>query len=120
MLFRSRHLIDDGLASGNAELLDRTVIALFGVVVVAALATFGRFYLVTWIGERIVADLRRAVYARVLALSPGFYEVTRTAEIITRLTTDTTLVQTVVGSSASVTLRNTLIVIGATAMMAIG
>ncbi|MBL8688175.1 MAG: ATP-binding cassette domain-containing protein [Rhodospirillaceae bacterium] len=114
-----RHLIDDGLAGGNAELLDRTVIALFGVVVVAAFATFGRFYLVTWIGERIVADLRRAVYARVLALSPGFYEVTRTAEIITRLTTDTTLVQTVVGSSASVTLRNTLIVIGATVMMAI-
>ncbi len=114
-----RHLIDDGLAGGNAQLLDRTVIALLGVVAVAAFATFGRFYLVTWIGERIVADLRSAVYARVLALSPGFYEVTRTAEIITRLTTDTTLVQTVVGSSASVTLRNMLIVIGATAMMAI-
>jgi ATP-binding cassette subfamily B protein len=114
-----RHLIDDGLASGNAELLDRTVIALFGVVVVAAFATFGRFYLVTWIGERLVADLRRAVYARVLELSPGFYEVTRTAEIITRITTDTTLVQTVVGSSASVTLRNLLILIGATVAMAL-
>ncbi|MSP50228.1 MAG: ATP-binding cassette domain-containing protein [Alphaproteobacteria bacterium] len=114
-----RHLIDDGLAGGNAELLDRAVVALLGVVVVAAFATFGRFYLVTWIGERIVADLRRAVYARVLELSPGFYEVTRTAEIITRLTTDTTLVQTVVGSSASVTLRNLLILIGATVMMAV-
>ena len=114
-----RHLIDDGLAGGNAELLDRTVVALLGVVAVAAFATFGRFYLVTWIGERIVADLRRAVYARVLELSPGFYEVTRTAEIITRLTTDTTLVQTVVGSSASVTLRNILIVVGATVMMAV-
>ncbi|MBM3546743.1 MAG: ATP-binding cassette domain-containing protein [Alphaproteobacteria bacterium] len=114
-----RHLIDDGLAGGNAALLDRTVIALLGVVVLAAFATFGRFYLVTWIGERIVADLRRAVYARVLELSPGFYEVTRTAEIITRITTDTTLVQTVVGSSASVTLRNLLIVVGATVMMAI-
>ena len=114
-----RHLIDDGLASGNAQLLDRTVVALLGVVVVAAFATFGRYYLVTWIGERVVADLRRAVYARVLALSPGFYEVTRTAEIITRLTTDTTLVQAVVGSSASVTLRNILILSGAVAMMAI-
>ncbi len=114
-----RHLIDDGLASGNAELLDRTVVALLGVVVVAALSTFGRYYLVTWIGERVVADLRRAVYARVLALSPGFYEVTRTAEIITRLTTDTTLVQTVVGSSASVTLRNILILLGAAVMMAV-
>ena len=114
-----RHLIDDGLASGNAALLDRTVVALLGVVVVAAFATFGRFYLVTWIGERVVADLRRAVYARVLALSPGFYEVTRTAEIITRLTTDTTLVQTVVGSSASVTLRNILILSGAAVMMAV-
>ena len=114
-----RHLIDDGLASGNAALLDRTVVALLGVVVVAALSTFGRYYLVTWIGERVVADLRRAVYARVLALSPGFYEVTRTAEIITRLTTDTTLVQAVVGSSASVTLRNILILSGAVAMMAI-
>src|SRR5690606_8218118 len=87
-----RHLIDDGLAGGDAALLDRTVIALFGVVVVAAVATFGRFYLVTWIGERVVADLRRAVYDRVLGLSPGFYEVTRTAEIVTRLATDTTLV----------------------------
>ena len=114
-----RHLIDDGLAGGNAALLDRTVVALLGVVVVAALSTFGRYYLVTWIGERVVADLRRAVYARVLALSPGFYEVTRTAEIITRLTTDTTLVQAVVGSSASVTLRNILILSGAVAMMAI-
>jgi ATP-binding cassette, subfamily B, bacterial len=93
-----RHLIDDGLASGDAALLDRTVVALLGVVVVAALSTFGRFYLVTWLGERIVADLRRAVYARVLELNPGFYEVTRTGEIITRITTDTTLVQTVVGS----------------------
>ena len=114
-----RHLIDDGLAGGNADLLDRTVVALLGVVVVAAFATFGRYYLVTWLGERIVADIRRAVYTRVLSLSPGFYEVTRTAEIITRLTTDTTLVQTVVGSSASVTLRNLLILSGATAMMAI-
>jgi ATP-binding cassette subfamily B protein len=95
------------------------VIALLGVVVVAALATFGRFYLVTWIGERVVADLRRAVYDRVLGLSPGFYEVTRTAEIVTRIATDTTLVQAVVGSSASVALRNVVILIGATAMMAI-
>jgi ATP-binding cassette subfamily B protein len=114
-----RHLIDDGLAGGNAALLDRTVVLLLGVVVLAAFATFGRFYLVTWIGERVVADLRRAVYDRVLALSPGFYEVTRTAEIITRLVTDTTLVQTVVGSSASIALRNTVLLAGATAMMAI-
>jgi ATP-binding cassette subfamily B protein len=114
-----RHLIDDGLAGSNAAQLDSTVFALLGLVCLAAVATYGRFFLVTWIGERVVADLRRAVYARVLDLSPGFYEVTRTGEIITRISTDTTLVQTVVGSSASVALRNVLLIVGATVMMAV-
>jgi ATP-binding cassette subfamily B protein len=114
-----RHLVDDGLSGGNAELLDRAVIGLLAIVAIAAGATFGRFYMVSWIGERIVADLRRAVYDRVLALSPGFYEITPVGEVLSRLTTDTTMIQVVVGSSASVALRNTLLLAGGMAMLAI-
>ena len=66
------------------------------VVVVLAAATYARFFLVSWIGERVVADIRRAVYAHVLRLSPAFFEVTRTGEILSRLATDTTLLQQVI------------------------
>ncbi len=114
-----RRLVDDGLSGGNPALLDRAVLGMLAVVVVAAAATYGRFFLVSWIGERMVADLRRDVYARVLSLSPGFFEITPTGEIVSRLTTDTTLVQTVVGSSASVALRNLLLLIGGTVMLAV-
>ncbi|MBI1778829.1 MAG: ATP-binding cassette domain-containing protein [Proteobacteria bacterium] len=114
-----RRLVDDGLSGGNAAMLDRAVIGLLAVVVVAAAATYARYFLVSWIGERVIADLRRAVYARVLSLSPGFFEVTPTGEILSRLTSDTTLVQTVVGSSASVALRNLLLLAGGTVMLAI-
>ncbi|HYD71007.1 ABC transporter transmembrane domain-containing protein, partial [Azospirillum sp.] len=112
-----RVLVDHGFAAGNAALLDRALLVLLGVIVLMAGATYGRFYLVSWVGERVVADLRRAVYDHVLKLSPGFYETTRTGEIMSRLTTDTTLLQVVVGSSASIALRNTLMFIGGTAML---
>ena len=112
-----RTLVDEGFAAGNAAPLDRALLILLVVVVVLALATFARFYLVSWIGERVVADLRGAVYRHLVRLEPGFYETTRTAEIISRLTTDTTVLQTVVGSSVSIFLRNSLLFVGGTGML---
>ena len=110
-------LIDQGFGAGDATLLDRAVIVLFGVTVVLALATFSRFYLVSWIGERVVADLRRAVFDHVTRLSPGFFEATRTGEVLSRLTADASVLETVVGSSVSVALKNLLLLVGGTAML---
>ena len=76
-----------------------------------------RFYFVTWLGERVVADIRKAVFDHVLGLTPAFFEVTRTGEVLSRLTADTTLIQTVVGSSASVALRNLVMFIGGLILM---
>ena len=112
-------LVDEGFASGDAGLLDQALLALFVVIGILALATFGRFYLVSWVGERVVADIRRAVYDHVLSLSPAFFEVTRVGEILSRLTADTTLLQTVVGSSVSMALRNVLLFLGGTIMLAV-
>jgi ATP-binding cassette, subfamily B, bacterial len=114
-----RWLVDTGFASGNASLLDRALIALFGIIAVLAVATFGRAYLVSWLGERVAADIRTAVYRNVLRLTPAFYEITPTGEVISRLTTDTTLLQTIVGSSASMALRNLLMFVGGTIMMTV-
>ncbi|WP_044550016.1 ABC transporter transmembrane domain-containing protein [Azospirillum lipoferum] len=114
-----RVLIDQGFAGGDTSLLDRALLVLLGVIALMAASTYGRFYLVSWIGERVVADIRRAVYDHVLTLSPGFFETTKTGEILSRLTTDTTLLQVVVGSSASIALRNTLLFLGGTGMLLI-
>ena len=112
-----RVLIDQGFAGGDTSLLDRALLVLLGVIALMAASTYGRFYLVSWIGERVVADIRRAVYDHVLTLSPGFFETTKTGEILSRLTTDTTLLQVVVGSSASIALRNALLFLGGTGML---
>ena len=112
-----RRVIDQGFRADNAAFLDQYFIALFGVVVALAIATFARFYLVSWLGERVVARVRSAVYDRVIGLSPAYFEVTKTGEILSRLTTDTTLIQSVVGSTASVALRNVLLLIGGTIML---
>ncbi len=114
-----RKLIDEGFAGGNAALLDHAVLVLLGVVVLLAAASYSRFYLVSWIGERVVADIRRAVFDHVITLSPAYYEVTRTGEILSRLTTDTTLLQMVVGTSASIALRNALLLLGGTALLVV-
>jgi len=107
-----RRLVDDGFASGNADLLDQAVLVLFGVIVLLAASSYARFFLVSWLGERVVGDIRRAVYAKVIALSPAYFEVTRTGEILSRLTTDTSILQLVIGTSASFALRNTLLLFG--------
>jgi ATP-binding cassette subfamily B protein len=114
-----RTLVDDGFAGNNADTLDRALLILLAIVVVLAIATYSRFFLVSWIGERVVADIRRAVYDHILGLSPGYFEVTRVGEIQSRLTADTTLLQTVVGSPASMALRNLLLFLGGTVMLAI-
>ncbi|WP_042703642.1 ABC transporter transmembrane domain-containing protein [Azospirillum sp. B506] len=114
-----RVLIDQGFAGGDTSLLDRALLVLLAVIALMAASTYGRFYLVSWIGERVVADIRRAVYDHVLTLSPGFFETTKTGEILSRLTTDTTLLQVVVGSSASIALRNALLFLGGTGMLLI-
>ena len=112
-----RYLVDRGFGLGDPAILDQTVLALFGVTFILAIGTYVRFYLVTWVGERAVADIRKAVFDHIVSLSPGFFEVTRTGEVISRLTTDTTLLQQVVGSSASIALRNTIMMVGATVML---
>lgn len=114
-----RMLVDRGFNSGNVGLLDAALLVLLVVILLLAAATYGRFYLVSWIGERVVADLRRAVFDHVVKLSPGFFEITRTGEVLSRLTTDTTLLQMVIGSSASVAMRNLLLFAGASVMMAV-
>jgi len=116
-----RGLIDQGLGTGTEGerlgTLRGHFLALFGVAVAVGLFSAARFYSVSWLGERVTADLRSAVYAHVLRQSPEFFETTRTGEVLSRLTTDTTLVQTVVGSSFSMGLRNAVMGIGALAAL---
>ncbi|MFP8777223.1 ABC transporter transmembrane domain-containing protein [Hydrogenophaga sp. RWCD_12] len=116
-----RGLIDGGLVPGlrgeQAMALRGQFVLLFGVAVVLGLASAARFYFVSWLGERVTADLRNAVYSHVLRQSPQFFETTQTGEVLSRLTTDTTLVQTVVGSSMSMGLRNAVTGIGALVML---
>ncbi len=107
-----RLLVDQGFMTGSVHQLNQTVALFMALVVALALGTFSRFYLVSWIGERCVADIRRAVFDHLLTLHPGFFEDNRSSEIQSRLTADTTLLQSVIGSSLSMFLRNALMVIG--------
>jgi ATP-binding cassette, subfamily B, bacterial len=114
-----KYLIDRGFAGGNRAHIDRYFLALFAVSLVLAGATALRFYLVSWLGERVTADLRTAVYDHVLGMSPQFFETTQSGEVLSRLTTDTTLIQTVVGTSLSMGLRNFFLLTGGVAMLAV-
>lgn len=114
-----RQMIDHGFSVADAAFIDRYFLALLGIAVTLAVATALRFAFVSMFGERVVADLRRAVYDHLLALDLGFYERTRTGEIQSRLTTDTELVQTVVGSSASVAVRSLVTFLGAATLLVI-
>ena len=104
-------------ATSGIEHVDATFAALFGVAAVLAVATAARFYMVSWLGERVTADIRSAVYRHVVHQSPAFFETTRTGEVLSRLTTDTTLIQAVVGTSISLALRNTLLFAGGLVML---
>ena len=114
-----RFLIDEGFAEGDPVLLDRAVIVLVAVVVLLAGASYARFYLISWVGERVVADLRVAVFNHVIGLNLAFFETRSPGEILSRISTDTTLVQTVVGSSVSVALRNLLLFVGGMVLLII-
>ncbi|MEX3772375.1 ABC transporter transmembrane domain-containing protein [Pseudomonas sp. MYb118] len=107
-----RLLVDQGFMTQSPHLLNQTIGLFMLLVVGLAFGTFVRFYLVSWIGERVVADIRRQVFNHLVYLHPGFYENNRSSEIQSRLTADTTLLQSVIGSSLSLFLRNLLMVIG--------
>jgi len=107
-----RRLVDMGFDIRHQPNVNWYFLGLFGVVVVLAAATAARFALVAWLGERVVADIRRAVYGHVITLSPSFFEENRSGEIASRLTADTTLIQSVVGSSLSVAVRGLLTIVG--------
>ncbi|HET7863022.1 MAG TPA: ABC transporter transmembrane domain-containing protein, partial [Burkholderiaceae bacterium] len=115
-----KSLIDRGLVGAHpgerGVALRGHFVVLFLVGTVQGLFSAARLYMLSWVGERVTADLRNAVYTHVLRQSPEFFETTRTGEVLSRLTTDTTLVQTVVGSSLSMGLRNAVMGLGALGM----
>jgi ATP-binding cassette subfamily B protein len=112
-----RSMIDVGFSGSDAGFVNRSFAALFGLAALLALASAGRYYLVITLGERIVTDLRRDVFAHLMRLSPSFFDAARSGEIISRLTADTTQIKSAVGASASIALRNLVLFVGAAAMM---
>ena len=110
-------LIDQGFGNGDSADLAGAVSLLIAIAAAIAVGTFIRFYLVSWLGERVSADLRKAVFDNIVRLHPGYFELNRSGEIMSRLTTDTTLLQTIIGSSFSMALRSSLTLIGALVMM---
>ncbi|NWA27900.1 ATP-binding cassette domain-containing protein [Pseudomonas gingeri] len=112
-----RLLVDKGFMTQSPQLLNQSIGLFMLLVLGLAVGTFARFYLVSWIGERVVADIRRQVFNHLIYLHPGFYENNRSSEIQSRLTADTTLLQSVIGSSLSLFLRNALMVIGGVVLL---
>jgi ATP-binding cassette, subfamily B, bacterial len=112
-------LIDQGFGNRNVELLNQALAIIIVGTVVLAGATYARVSLVSRLGERVVGDIRRRLFDHIVGLSPAFFETTRTGEVLSRLTTDTTLLQGVVGSTISQALRNLLLFVGGTAMMVV-
>ncbi|MGF1643308.1 MAG: ABC transporter transmembrane domain-containing protein [Thiotrichales bacterium] len=114
-----RAVVDNGFGSGSAEELNRALVGFLGAAIILAGAIMVRVYLLNWLGERVIADIRRAVFDRVLTLDVGFFETTRTGEVISRLTSDTALLQVVVGNTLAVALRTSILVVGGLVMLAI-
>ena len=112
-----RAVIDRGFSAGDPAWLDRALMAMFGVIALLAAATYTRFYNVSWLGERVTADLRRRVFDHLLTLPPSYFEQGRTGSVISSLTSDTTLIESAIGSTLSIALRNALILIGGLAML---
>ncbi len=114
-----RQLIDEGMSSRSHETINRYFVAFMAAAGVFGVFAALRFYLVTWLGERVVADLREAVYGRVIRMDPAFFEVTRIGEVLSRLTADTTLVQSIAGVNLSITLRSSITIVGSLVMLAV-
>ena len=120
--FAFRNLVDHGFSTvqgGARGAIDTYFLGLFGIALVLAVFTGARYYMVSWLGERVTADLRSAVYSSMLTQSPQFFETTQTGEVLSRLTADTTLVQTVIGTSVSMGLRNLFLFVGGLCMLVI-
>ncbi len=114
-----RMVVDRGFVTGTSAELDRALFAMLAIVMAMAAATYVRFYLVSWLGERVTADLRRNLFDHLLRLPPGYFELARTGELLSRLTSDATMLETVIGSSVSLALRNLLMLAGSLVMLAI-
>jgi ATP-binding cassette subfamily B protein len=112
-----RQVIDHAANPAELNRISQYFVALLAAAALLGMATALRFYFVTWIGERVIADIRKAVYDHVVELPPSFFEMTRTGEVLSRLTADTTLIQTLVGSSISVAMRNFVMFVGGLALM---
>jgi ATP-binding cassette subfamily B protein len=112
-----KRLIDTGFAAHHAASLNTAALAMFAVVAALALATYARFTLISWLGERVAADLRRDLFAHVITLSPSFFETARTGDLLARMTADVEVLQTLVGSAISMWLRNVLLLLGALALL---
>ncbi|MBN0989461.1 ABC transporter transmembrane domain-containing protein [Amphritea pacifica] len=112
-----RLVIDKGFVAGSVTQLNQAILVLIGMAVLMAIGTFVRFYLVSWLGERVTADIRQAVFDNVIGLHPSFFETNRSGEIMSRLTTDTTLLQSIIGSSFSMALRSLVTTSGALIML---
>ena len=110
-------LIDQGLSNGTLADLRSAVFVMVIIAAAISVGTFVRFYLVSWLGERVSSDIRSAVFRNLVRLHPGYFEINRSGEIMSRLTTDTTLLQTIIGSSFSMALRSSLTLTGALVMM---
>ncbi|MDO9336992.1 MAG: ABC transporter transmembrane domain-containing protein [Caulobacter sp.] len=114
----AKAVVDEGFLSGGADRLNMAFIGLGAVALTLAVSTAFRFYFITRLGERVVADVRKALYSHILTLDPAFFLKTRTGEVLSRMTTDITLIETLVGSSISISLRNLFMLIGATILLA--
>tara|TARA_Y100000385_G_scaffold108211_1_gene112396 strand:+ start:3553 stop:5367 length:1815 start_codon:yes stop_codon:yes gene_type:complete len=109
-----RVIVDSGFVAGSNTSLNVALLGFVAIAIFQAIGTFARFYWVSWLGERVTADIRKSVFTQLLRLHPGFFEANLSGEISSRITTDTTLIQTVIGSSVSIALRNFLMLIGGT------
>jgi ATP-binding cassette subfamily B protein len=114
-----RALIDRGFAQGRPDVLNYALASLLVVALVLAIASGTRFYLVSWLGERVVGDLRRDLFAHVVRLGPAWFEIKRSGDVMSRISSDAQLIEQVIGSSASVALRNTLMCVGGIVMLVI-
>ena len=112
-----RIIVDRGFVEGSTASLNGAILGFVIVAILQAIGTFARFYWVSWLGERVTADIRKAVYSHIIELHPGYFEDNLSGEIQSRITTDTTLIQSVVGSSASIALRNLLMMVGGTVFL---
>ncbi|WP_143764451.1 ABC transporter transmembrane domain-containing protein [Cognaticolwellia mytili] len=112
-----KFVIDSGFIAGSVEQLQSAILVLIGLISLLAFGTFSRFYLMSWLGERVSADIRKAVFNRIVTLHPSYFEENRSGELMSRLTTDTALLQSIIGSSFSMALRSILMLIGGLIML---